>query len=89
MGNTEQGSDRLCNILIVGDWFVDEYWFLVRHYSDISSHIGPLHYRIASKPREYVKNLCGAGLVAQVLYRLKKYKINNLGDFQELNYPLC
>lgn len=75
MGNTVEGSNRPCNILIVGDWFVDEYWFLVRHYSDISSHVGPLHYRIYSQPDEYVKNLCGAGLVAQVLYRLREQRI--------------
>lgn len=77
MGNSEKSGNSPCNILIIGDWFVDEYWFLVRHYSDISSHVGPLHYRIYSKPEEYVKNLCGAGLVAQVLYQSRQYNIIN------------
>jgi len=58
------------NILIVGDWFIDEYWFLARHYSEVSSHTGPMHYRIFSDMHEPVRGLCGAGLVTRVLYEL-------------------
>ena len=63
------------NILVVGDWFVDEYWFVVRHYSEVSSHSGSFHYRIASKQkRDVVKDLCGGGLISRVLYELRKYQ---------------
>lgn len=68
------------NILIVGDWFVDEYWFMVRHHSDVSSHTGPVHYRIASQPDHFVRDLCGCGLIARVFYELRKYKINNWSE---------
>jgi hypothetical protein len=61
-------------ILIVGDWVVDEYWFLVRHYSQLASHTGFVHYRIASKPEEVVRNLCGAGHVARALHELRRLK---------------
>jgi ATPase family protein associated with various cellular activities (AAA) len=58
-------------ILIVGDWVVDEYWFLVRHHSEVSSHTGFVHYRISSKPDEVVRDLCGAGHMARILYQLR------------------
>ena len=59
-------------ILIVGDWVVDEYWFLVRHLSNISSHTGFVHYRLSSPsfPQVAVADLCSAGHVARILYRL-------------------
>src|SRR4030042_7106449 len=73
-------------ILIVGDWVIDEYWFLVRHYSDISSHTGFVHYRIASDEREIIRDLCGAGHVVRILYQLFKgtgeqYEIYGLGNW--------
>ena len=58
-------------LLVYGDWVVDEYWFLVRHQSDISSHTGLLHYRILTEPGEVIYALCGAGHVARVLYALR------------------
>lgn len=61
------------NVLIIGDWFVDEYWFLARHHSITSRHTGSLHYRIISKKEEPVRDLCGAGVIARVLYQLRKY----------------
>ncbi len=60
------------DILIVGDWVVDEYWHLVTHHSDISSHIGFDHYR--SIPRQqttetevFLMDLCGAGHVSRII----------------------
>lgn len=58
-------------ILIVGDWVVDEYWFLVRHHSAISSHTGFVHYRVSSDSAEIVADLCGAGHIARALYQLR------------------
>jgi hypothetical protein len=73
-------------ILIVGDWFVDEYWFLARHHSTTSRHTGPLHYRIISKKEESVRDLCGAGVIARMLYQLRKYDLDSTNaktKFQE------
>jgi len=57
-------------ILIVGDWVVDEYWHLVRHHSDISSHTGFTHFRSSLKSGEVYMDLCGAGHDARVLHHL-------------------
>lgn len=59
-------------IIITGDWFVDEYWFVVKHQSTVSSHTGPTHYRIYSKRNQPVKDLCGAGLIARVMYDVRE-----------------
>jgi bifunctional ADP-heptose synthase (sugar kinase/adenylyltransferase) len=64
-------------ILIVGDWVVDENWFLVRHHSDISSHTGLVHYRLAYDKTDIVFSLGGAGNVARVLYQLRYEKNEN------------
>lgn len=69
-------AKNIPNYLVVGDWFVDEYWFVVRHHSDVSSHAGPFHYRICSEPKDTVRDLCGAGLVTRILYELRKYNFD-------------
>lgn len=58
-------------ILVYGDWIVDDYWFLVSHQSDISSHTGFRQYRIATKSREVIRALCGAGHIARTFHRLQ------------------
>lgn len=60
---------RTRTILIIGDWVVDEYWFLVKHHSDISSHTGFSHYRLANRPDEFLTDLCGAGYIARILFQ--------------------
>ncbi len=57
-------------ILIIGDWVVDEYWFLVRHHSAISSHVGFEHFRVSCNKGERYIDLCGAGHVARAFYDL-------------------
>ena len=59
-------------IIVAGDWVIDEYWFLVRHHSRISSHTGFVHYRVESKPGEQIYDLCGAGHVARILATSRK-----------------
>lgn len=61
---------RQARILILGDWVVDEYWFLVSHHSDISSHIGFTHYRSSLDENEVSMDLCGAGHVARMLHQI-------------------
>jgi hypothetical protein len=70
-------------ILIVGDWVIDEYWFLVEHQSEKSTHTGLSHYRISSKRGENIADLCAAGHMARVLY-----KINN-DKSPDLTYDIC
>jgi len=77
--SAEKGADRTAEpsspppkrILILGDWVVDEYWFLVSHHSDISSHIGFTHYRSSLEENEVSMDLCGAGHVARMLYQIE------------------
>ncbi|HSS79102.1 MAG TPA: ATP-binding protein [Thermoanaerobaculia bacterium] len=76
------------DILIAGDWVVDEYWYLVRQHSEISSHTGFVHYRSSSKPAERILDLCSAGHVARVLFTLRSkpgpyYKIWGIGDWNQ------
>ncbi len=59
-------------ILVAGDWVVDEYWFLVQHHSDVASHIGFAHYRLSSERNDVIYDLCGAGLVARLLFKLRE-----------------
>lgn len=80
-------------ILIVGDWVVDEYWFLVRHHSDISSHTGFFHYRLSTKRNDTVSDLCSAGHVARVLYQLRRegenhHKLFGLGAWHQADTEL-
>jgi hypothetical protein len=80
-------------ILIVGDWVVDEYWFLVRHHSDISSHTGFFHYRLSTQRNDTVSDLCSAGHVARVLYQLRSegsdvYKLFGLGAWHQTDTEL-
>jgi len=79
-------SEEIGDIIIAGDWVVDEYWHLVRQRSEISSHTGFVHYRSSSKPTERIIDLCSAGHVARVLFTLRSspgpyYRIWGIGDW--------
>ena len=72
------------NILVLGDWVIYEYWFLVRHQSDISSHVGFNHYRLNDKKSQYIRDLCGAGHIIRLLFQYsmsheKNYNISGIG----------
>lgn len=76
------------NVLIVGDWVLDEYWVLAAHHSDISSHTGFAHYRSDRKQNKILMDLCGAGHVARFLYHLQgkgkvRYRLFGLGKWHE------
>jgi hypothetical protein len=78
----ENGDQK--HFLLVGDWVIDEYWFLLRHHSDMSSHTGKYHFRTAIQPGELFKDLYGADHVARGLYYLNNnsvshYKIIGIG----------
>lgn len=75
MSTARAQSEERNTIIVVGDWFIDEYWFLTPHRSAIASHTGPVHYRIVSQPTDAVRDVCGAGAICRVLYELRKYKV--------------
>lgn len=73
-GRTQQRAKAPASksyILVVGDWVVDEYWRLVRHHSDLSSHTGFEHYRSYWPETNLFMDLCGAGQVTRVLLSLR------------------
>jgi len=85
MSEEKKGKDI---IMIVGDWVVDEYWFLVRHHSDVSSHTGFVHYRLACEKTDIVSTVGGGGHVARLLYQLRfnesdDYQLVGLGKWHE------
>jgi hypothetical protein len=59
-------------VLIAGDWVVDEYWFLLEHQSEKSTHAGLSHYRISYDTGDIFADLCAAGHTARVLYEIQE-----------------
>ena len=59
------------NILVIGDWFVDENWIVTLEKSETSSHIGKQLYRSrVGDNNAQLLSLCGAGGVARLLHGL-------------------
>jgi hypothetical protein len=71
-------NSKTLTILIVGDWIIDEFWFVTQHSSDISSHVGFSHFRLAVNRGEKIINLCGAGHVCKIVFQTL---IKNNWDF--------
>jgi len=75
------------SVIVLGDWVIDEYWFLVRHHSRIASHTGFVHYRLSSAPKDTVADLCGAGHVARILFELRArdsfYDLYGIGNWNK------
>lgn len=71
--NTKQNARKEpLNILVVGDWFVDEHWVTGIHRSSSSSRTGQAHYRALHNLNSTVESFCGAGLTASLLYQVKE-----------------
>ncbi len=78
------------NILVVGDWLVDEHWVTGAHRSSTSSRTGDAHYRSLHSLKSTVESFCGAGLTSSLLYNIKegeaeeyKYNIFGIGLWHE------
>jgi hypothetical protein len=56
-------------LLVLGDWVVDEYWFLRPSDARGASGTGYDHYESVSEPQHLVRDLCGAGHIAHILYQ--------------------
>jgi hypothetical protein len=62
-------NDGSINVLVVGDWIVDEHWLMGVHRSRTSSRVGRAHYRSIQNLSSTVTSFCGAGRTAAILYR--------------------
>jgi hypothetical protein len=61
------------NLLVIGDWVLDDSWVVGEHRSDLSTFFGRRHYRSLHHAGSAVKGHCGAGRAAAIL-RLGKWK---------------
>jgi hypothetical protein len=80
------------DILVLGDWIVDDNWVVTSHRSKISTNVGHYHYRSVQSPQTVSRELCGAGRVAIFLYSAigqsardepERYRISGLGIWHE------
>jgi hypothetical protein len=69
----DENHKRPTNILVVGDWVIDEHWLVGIHRSRTSTRVGRVHYRTIQTLQSTVTALCGAGRTAGLLYRARKY----------------
>lgn len=65
-------NGKLKNVLVVGDWLVDEHWVAGIHRSATSSRTGQVHYRSLHGIDSIVQSFCGAGTPASLLYHAHK-----------------
>ena len=59
------------DLLVVGDWVVDDHWVVGEHQSVSSSRTGMLHSRALADYDCSVRSLCGAGQVATILHQAR------------------
>lgn len=71
------------NVLVVGDWVVDENWTVATHQSPTSTEPIGSHFRSIVTRNGAVFGFCGAGRVARVLYWMNRYAENSVA----LNSP--
>lgn len=73
------------NILIIGDWTIDQNWICGVQRSSMSSRTGRMHLRGLNEKDGATEALCGAGATASVLHRAIKndkplsYHITGIG----------
>ena len=66
--NTGSSKTKKClNILVVGDWVVDEYLVTGIHRSKTASRTGHAHYRTLHPLTGSIQSFCAAGQVASLL----------------------
>lgn len=57
------------DILLVGDWLIDEHWLTGIHRSATSSRVGQSHFRGLQSKGCAIHSFCGAGQTASALLR--------------------
>jgi ATPase family associated with various cellular activities (AAA) len=61
-------------ILVIGDWVVDENWVLAKHRSSFSTMEGKAHLRALGSIDSQIMTFCGAGRVARFLYWVNRFR---------------
>ena len=85
----EKNPDDQNNIIVVGDWFVDEHWVTGIHRSSSASRTGMAHHRVIQNMDSQIESFCGAGRTASLLYNIdsekiqKNYSIYGIGIWHE------
>lgn len=64
------------NILLVGDWTLDEHWVTGSHSISTSSRTGGTHRFIHNDINEEIINVSGAGRVASSLLKCADLEVN-------------
>ncbi len=65
---------KLKNVLVVGDFMVDEHWATGIHRSPTARRTGRMHHRALNSPGHTIQSLAGAGLTAAILNRVQEGK---------------
>ncbi len=60
------------NIIVVGDWFVDEHWVTGVHRSSSASRASESHHRAIQDMDSIIEAFCGAGRTASLLYQIRE-----------------
>ena len=63
-------------ILVIGDWVIDENWVLATHRSPMSTVEGRSHLRALGGLSSKVMTFCGAGRVARILYWRNRFNFD-------------
>lgn len=72
--NRNENFNAATNILVVGDWVIDEHWLVGVHRSRTSTRVGQNHYRSIQNLSSTQIALCGAGRTAGLLDRAQRHK---------------
>jgi hypothetical protein len=67
-------------VLVVGDWVVDEHWITGQHRTTTSSRTSHDYSRILNHSVSNMRSLCGAGLVASILWSIHDRKQNKISE---------
>jgi ATPase family associated with various cellular activities (AAA) len=67
-------NNNATNILVLGDWVVDEHWLVGIHRSRTSTRVGQAHYRSIQNFDSTISALCGAGRTAGILSHAHQHK---------------
>ncbi len=63
-------------LLLIGDWFIDEYWIVSKINSYHSSHTGDIHYSVQQKEiTNSVMNYCGVPEIIEIIKARNKVKV--------------
>lgn len=75
MGIAASDNDPI-EVLVLGDWVLDENWVLARHRSLYSDDGDRSHFRALGDVSSRVLELCGAGRVARFLYWCDRFGVD-------------